>query len=160
MQFLDTGENGGWSRACGTEKGLPNRSIQFVFVSLSLGLFECGKEPAKEVGGIGIFGVEHDGYGLVVIADEDRFENGGAEIVDGAVRMNAADDGGEESFGIGSAFHDGASERSGEQRWDLIGDAGGFSQDLPDGWEFGIGEATAGLLGKLTDDLQTLMMVV
>lgn len=50
-----------------------------------------------------------------MISDKHRLEGGDTEIIDRPVRLDAADDGGEESFGIWSAFDDGAGKRTTEE---------------------------------------------
>ena len=75
-------------------------------------------------------------------------------------RMDAADDGGEQTFGIRRSFYDGAGEGSAEQGGDLIGHASRFPEDLPDGGKLGVGKPFADWFGKLPDGLEALMVVV
>ncbi len=74
--------------------------------------------------------------------------------------MDAADDGGEKSFRIRSAFDDGSGDCTTEKRRDFIGNTGGFAKDLPDGGKLGIGLAFADGFGELTDDFQASLMIM
>lgn len=88
-----------------------------------------------------------------MVAVEEGFENGGAEVGDFAVGADAGDDGAGEGGRIRSAGENGAEERAGEQRGNVFRFAAGLAEELPRGRELGVVRA-----GRM-DDAKRVVVV-
>src|SRR5688572_27975029 len=95
-----------------------------------------------------------------MISNKHRLDGGDAKIVDRPVRLDAADDGREESFRVWRPGDDRAGKRTTEEGRDVIRGAGGFAEDLPQRRKLRIWKPTSRLFGELPNHLQTLLVVM
>ena len=90
----------------------------------------------------------------MVISGENGLDRSGSEVIDRALHLDAADDGGEKRLRVRRAFEDGSHQRAAQERWRVVALPDGFPQELPIGRKLRVSAALADRLLELSHDLE------